>query len=268
MKLGFIGAGNMAGAVIRGILKSGLLRECDIAVTDIDPQKRGLYRAAGHPVYDDGAALTVSCTAVVLAVKPQQMRDVLALIAPAMTPDKLLISIAAGVSAQTIKSAIGFDCKVVLAMPNMPLTLGFGATALSRAEPATPEDFRFACSLFGAAGVTQEIPPDKMNEIIPINGSGPAFLYKFAELIIAEAAALGICPDAAMRLFCQTMIGSAKMLLESGKPASKLIEEVCSPGGTTLAGLDAFEEHGFGNAVRAGFRACANRAAELSEINK
>ena len=254
----------MAGAIIGSIIRSGMLREDEIAIADTDPKKQEQYGKAGHPVRT-AAGLVTDCGAIVLAVKPQQMRGVLSDIADAMTPDKLLISIAAGVTAQAVKSAVGFECKVVLAMPNMPLALGYGATALARAEPVTQEEFSFARSIFEAGGITEEIPADKMNEIIPINGSSPAFLYRFAQLIADEAQANGIAPGAAMNLFCQAMIGSAKMLMSAGKSPGELVKEVCSPGGTTLAGLAAMEEHGFDSAVRAGFAACVRRAKELAD---
>ena len=264
MKLGFIGAGNMAGGVISGIINTGSLKPADIAINDVLPEKRADYSAKGFVVYDDIGNLTNACDTIFLAVKPQNFAQVLAEIAPHMAPDKVLVSIGAGITAQSIKAAVGFDCKVVLAMPNMPLLLGYGAVAVARVEPTTEAEFAAVRALFDGAGITGEIAPDQMNQIIPVNGSGPAFVYQFARVMARCAEDNGIDGDVAMKLFCQTLIGSAHMLMESGLTASELIKEVSSPGGTTVAGMRALEEFGFNTAIEKAVEACANRAAELA----
>ncbi|MDR2931650.1 MAG: pyrroline-5-carboxylate reductase [Oscillospiraceae bacterium] len=264
LKLGFIGAGNMAGAIIGGVLKKGLMPASQIGIYDVDAAKGTRYQAGGHPVFQDAASLAATCGIIILAVKPQNFSEALSEIAPAVTKETLLVSIAAGITAQSIKKAIGFDCKVVLVMPNTPMLLGAGASALSRVEPTTPEEFERVMDIFAAGGVAREIDASKMCEVIPVNGSSPAFIYRMAGDIAESAARYGIDADAAMALFCQTLVGSAKMLMESGKSPEELITMVCSPGGTTLAAMEAMGEAGFSEAVAAAFDACVKRAKELS----
>lgn len=265
--IGFIGAGNMAGAIIGGVVRQGLLAPPQIGVYDISPEKCGQYSGEGFVVFAGIAELVAACNTIVLSVKPQNFTEVLAQVKQAMTADKLLISIAAGITADRIKHAVGFDCKLVLVMPNTPLLLGCGASALSRVEPTTPEEFAFAEKIFSAAGVAAQIDPARMSEIIPVNGSSPAFIYLFAKTIVDSAEQAGIGRDIANRLFCQTLIGSARMMTESGKTHQELIDMVCSPGGTTLAAMRALEEYGFTQAIQAAFAACVQRAKELAEPN-
>jgi pyrroline-5-carboxylate reductase len=263
-KIGFIGAGNMAGAIIGGIVRKGLYAPAEIALFDVSAEKRAQYTANGHPFYDSAEALTAACEMIVLSVKPQVFPAILPALKSAMTPDKLLVSIMAGVTAEKIQSGVGFPCKLVLVMPNTPLMLGEGAAALARIEPAKREDFERVRALFSAAGIAEEVTPAQMSATIPIHGSSPAFLYLFAKTVVAEAAKAGIDPDAANRLFCQTLIGSARMMTESGMSHDELIAMVCSPGGTTLAALDAMENAGYSASIVAGVEACVKRAEELS----
>jgi pyrroline-5-carboxylate reductase len=183
-----------------------------------------------------------------------------------MRDGTLLVSIAAGITAPWIKRAVGFDCKLILAMPNTPLLLGQGAVALSRVEPAAVEEFLRVKSLFESVGIAEEIPPALMNEVIPVNGSSPAFVYLFAKTIIDKAAEAGIDEAAARNLVAQTLIGSAHMLRDAGKTPQELIDMVCSPGGTTLAAMAELERLGFTEALGAAFDACVRRAKELSGI--
>lgn len=277
LKLGFIGAGNMGGAIIKGILSQGImnageigvclknrLKTSDIAVFDKDDEKLRFYREAGHPVFNSVGELTAACEKIVLSVKPQNFTEIMPEVAGAMTPEKLIISIAAGISAKSIKDAIGFDCKVVLVMPNTPMLVGEGASALARVEPATEEEFREVMELFESAGVAGEVGPDKMCDVIPVNGSSPAFIYQFAKDIMENAEHHGIDGNTAMKLFCQTLVGSAKMLMQSGKTPQELIDMVCSPGGTTIAAMEALRQNGFSEAVTAAFDACVKRGRELS----
>lgn len=266
-RLGFIGAGNMAGAIIEGVTGAKLMAPEEIGVFDIDGEKLKSYEGRGFKTFCGIKELVAACDAVLIAVKPQSFLEVLPQIKAGMSPEKLLISIAAGITSEAIKSGLGFDCKLILAMPNTPLMLGCGATALSVQPPADDSDYKFAESIFASAGIAVKIPADKMKEIIPVNGSSPAFFYYLVKLIADEAEKAGIPAEAAYPLVCQTMLGSARMLLESGKTPQQLIDMVCSPGGTTLAGMKALDDNGFGRAVEAASKACVNRAYELSEAN-
>lgn len=265
--LGFIGAGNMAGAMINGILGKEILPPSDIAVCETDPAKAEAFGSRGCALYAAIPELVAACGTIVLAVKPQSFPQVLPEVARAMAADKVLVSIAAGISAEMIKKEMGFDCKVILVMPNTPLMLGEGATALARVEPTTEAEFARVRVLFNAVGITGEVPPGKMREVIPVNGSSPAFIYLFAKTIVECAGNYGLDRETAMGLFCQTLIGSAKMLTESGQTPAELIRAVCSPGGTTLAAMRALEDGGFANAIVRAFDACVTRAEELAGEN-
>lgn len=265
VKIGFVGAGNMAGAIIGGAVEKGGYAPEEIGVYDISPEKREEYAARGCRAFANVEELVAACGTIVLAVKPQVFPAVLPQVKTAMTADKVLVSIAAGITAQSIQEAVGFPCKLVMVMPNTPLLVGEGAAALSRVAPTTPAEFQEVRALFAAAGIAEEIGPDKMREIIPVNGSSPAFLYLFAKVIVECAQREGIDPDTANRLICQTLVGAAKMMTDTGKTHQELIDMVCSPGGTTLAALEAMETAGFSDAVRAGFDACVKRAKELSQ---
>ncbi len=259
-KLGVIGTGNMGAAIINGINKSGM----DIEVFAYD---KFTEKLSTLPVTPCGDEITVvkQCKYVLLAVKPQMLAEVLDTIAPAVTADTVFISICAGISADFIRSHTIENAKVVLVMPNTPMMLGLGASAMSHDELVTDEEFAFARSVIGSCGITEVVPPDKMKEVIAINGSSPAFVYLYAKGFIDYAAQVGIDKDAALKLFAQTLIGSAKMLTDSGMTVDELIKQVSSPGGTTIAGLEKLYEGDITGDVQRACGACTKRAYELGQ---
>ena len=200
-----------------------------------------------------------------LAVKPQVIEGVLEGIADHVTADTVLVSIAAGITGEYIQSRTRADAKVILVMPNTPLLLGEGASALAKVAPTTEEEFSFVLSVFAACGKAAVVPADKMKEIIAINGSSPAFIYLFAKGFLDYAKEVGISEEAAKQLFAQSLIGSAAMLTDSGYDVDTLIQQVSSPGGTTLAGLDALYEGKLEDTVKDACRRCTKRAYELSK---
>ncbi|MDR0986527.1 MAG: pyrroline-5-carboxylate reductase [Ruminococcus sp.] len=257
--IGFIGAGNMGSAIIKGIQSS--LPEVKISVFDPNLDKTKLN---GIDILKCEAAILDSCKYVVLAVKPQILPEVLGKIKGNVTDETVLISICAGISGAFIETAIGRAVKTVLVMPNTPLMVGEGATVLSRLMEVTDEEFAFVKSIFGASGVVAEIPYDKMNEIICVNASSPAFIYLFAKPFIEFAEENGIKESAAKLLFSQALIGAAKMIRKSGYSIDELIKMVSSPGGTTLAGLSALYDGNFTETVTEACKRCTDRAYELS----
>lgn len=261
--IGFIGAGNMASAIIKGISGSALAKELEVYVTDIDLAKAQALSQYGAKALTSGREVAEKCRYVVLVVKPQQLDGVLRDIADCVTPDTVLISNCAGISGAFIKSRVGESAKVVLVMPNTPLFLGAGATAMSFAEPTTRAEFEFARAIYAACGIVEEVPYDRMKEVIAINGSSPAFIYLFVRGFIEYGASVGLSADAVMRLFSQTLIGSAKMMTESGMTVEELIKQVSSPGGTTLAGLEELYRGDLTGVVDKACKACTKRAYEL-----
>lgn len=265
MTVGFIGAGNMATAIISGVIKSGVLLASEIGVYDVNTQKVDDYIEKGLKGYSDPTSLVKECKYIVLAVKPQNCPEVLELIGNHLDSDSVIISIAAGISAEYIKTKAGFDVKVISVMPNTPLLIGCGSTAISYSSPTEKQEFNFAKSLFESAGNVEEIPNELMNEVIPLNGSSPAFIYLFTKLFVDRAIELGFDKDTANRLFCHTLIGSAKMMLETGKSHQELIDMVSSPGGTTLKGTEALVNSGIEKAIKNCFNETVKRAYELGK---
>lgn len=262
--IGFIGTGNMGSAIIRGVhAKFGT--EVAVYATDLDRDKLSQLSEFGVIACEDGKEVLEHCKYVFLAVKPQGMDAALAQIKDAVTADTVLISIAAGLDGNYFRSRTRADVRIVLVMPNTPLLLGEGASALAQVAPTTDEEFAFVKSIFDACGVTAVVSEDKMKEIIAINGSSPAFIYLFAKGFINYADSVGIDADAAKALFCKTLIGSAKMITDSGYTLDELIKMVSSPGGTTLAGLSAYYDGGLDALTMDACKRCTHRAYELAQ---
>ncbi|WP_297955766.1 pyrroline-5-carboxylate reductase [uncultured Ruminococcus sp.] len=263
--IGFIGAGNMGSAIMKGISTSSLGKDIQLYTFDPDSQKVQALSQFGVKPCTDEKEIMEKCRFVFLAVKPQIIEGVLETIAAHTTKDTVIISIAAGIGDEFIAKKTIPEAKVILVMPNTPLLLGEGASALSRNERVTDEEFDVVLNIFRICGKAAVIPKDKMKEIIAINGSSPAFIYLFAKGFIDYAASVGIDRAAAEELFTQSLIGSAKMITDSGNTIDELIKMVSSPGGTTLAGLDRLYEGDLTGVVKKCCESCTNRAYELSK---
>ena len=262
-KIGFIGAGNMATAIIGGISKAKL--DVDLYTYDLDRNKLDSLSKYAVKPYNTAKDLVLNVEYLFLAVKPQNFLEVLAEIKDCIDDNMIIISIAAGITGEYISSELGYEAKVVQVMPNTPLLLGLGATALSRTEHISDEEFNFVQQIFNCAGITEVIPKDKMNEVIAINGSSPAFIYEFARCFIEYGKCAGIDEDVCLRLFSQSLIGSAKMINESGYTIDELITMVSSKGGTTIAGLESFKQNNLEGIVLDACNKCVNRAYELTK---
>lgn len=265
MKIGFIGAGNMGSAIMKGIAGSSMASEAEIFAYDPFAEKLQALADAGVKALDSAFDVAKSCKYVFLAIKPQQFGDALPGIKEAVTEDTVIVSIAAGITAEYIRSETIPNAKVVLVMPNTPLLLGTGATALSKSDSVSDEEFAVVRRIFDSCGITAVVPQDKMKEIIAVNGSSPAFIYLFAKGFTEYAGSVGIDESTALSLFAQTLIGSAKMMTDSGMTIDELIKMVSSPGGTTLAGLDALYEGRLTEIVDDACKRCTKRAYELSK---
>ncbi len=264
-KVGFIGAGNMGTAIIKGILGSSLKENIEVYATDTDKSKIENIEKLGVKICNDAGELTSVCKYVFLAVKPQVMEDVLRSVVSSVKPETVFVSIAAGISSGFIKSIVGPDTKSVIVMPNTPLLLNEGASALAKPEAVSDEEFKFVLDIFKSCGKAEVIPESKMKEVIAINGSSPAFIYLFAKGFIEYAVKEGISEESAINLFSQSLIGSAKMITDSGYSLDELIKMVSSPGGTTLAGLDELYKGKLTEIVTNASEACTKRAYELSK---
>lgn len=272
INLGFLGTGNMGSAIIKGIAAAkekngGKLGayEVNLYAYDKDSEKLAALKKYGVTPCSSEQDLGNKCGYILLAVKPQVLGGVLAALKPSVTENHVFISICAGISDQFIKENTQPSVKTAIVMPNTPAMLGLGASAIARDNVISDSDFDFAKEVIGCCGIVKEIPMDKMKEIICINGSSPAFIYLYAKGFIDYAREVGIDEKSALELFAQSLVGSAKMLTDSGMTVEQLIKQVSSPGGTTIAGLDKLYEGKLEETVKNACKACTNRAYELAE---
>lgn len=264
-KIGFIGAGNMATAIIESLLSQNSGKSDFINVFDLDAEKCAVMQKKGVNICTSAVEVMKNSDITVLAVKPQNYPEVLNELKSDVTEDKVFVSIAAGISISYVQNLLECKCPVVRVMPNTPLLLKKGASALCPSENITDEDRQLVYDMFAGSGVCEYISEEHMNEIISVNGSSPAYIYLFAKAMADYAEKQGIDYDKAMNLICATLEGSAAMLRESGDSADTLIKKVSSKGGTTIAALECLEQHGFYNAVQDAMQACTDRAEELGK---
>jgi pyrroline-5-carboxylate reductase len=262
--IAFIGGGNMATALIQGLIATQTARREQLLVSDVRPE--GLVQLRdkfGVRTTSDNRA-ACSSDIVVLAVKPQNFPGLLPLIAPSLAPSTLVISIAAGVPLRAIESALP-QSRVVRAMPNTPALVNEGATAVAGGSKATPEDLALASKIFVSVGRVVVVDEAQMDAVTALSGSGPAYVFLLAEALAAAGAELGLSPEVAGILAAQTLHGAGKLLAESNDSPSELRRKVTSPGGTTAAGIAALEERDFAGAVAACLRAACKRGEELGK---
>ncbi|MBS4795561.1 MAG: pyrroline-5-carboxylate reductase [Clostridiales bacterium] len=263
--LGFIGAGNMATAIINGIVSTETMRPSQIAVFDVNEEKCAYFKQIGVQAASSASELASACSIIVLAVKPQNFEEVLTEIKEQVTEQKLMVSIAAGISTDYIRTTLGCQCPVIRTMPNTPLLLSQGATAMCRSQGVTDEMFETVEEFFSSCGTVSELEESQMNAVISVNGSSPAYFYLFAKAMLDNAEKQGIEKEVALPMIAQTLIGSAGMLVYSGKTPDELIEMVSSPGGTTLEALNVFYQHDLEKIVDEAMLACTKRAEELGK---
>jgi pyrroline-5-carboxylate reductase len=264
-RLGFIGAGNMARAIGAGLVR----RNAGFALAASDSDRNQVTRfcqLTGGDEEPDNAALVARSEIVLIAVKPQVMPAVLSEIAPQMKASHLVISIAAGIPLAAFARALGDGTRVVRVMPNTPALIGASMSVIVGGRAATAADLDLTEQLFAAIGEVLRLDDEGlMDAVTAVSGSGPGFVFAFAEALTAAAEKVGLSPAIAVKLVEQTLYGAAALLRESDESAANLRAMVTSPGGTTLAGLNALAAAGFADAVRAAIEAAARRSRELSQ---
>ncbi len=265
----FVGAGNMAGALIRGLLGTGSVRANDIVAADPDADRLSDLRdQLGVRVTADNSEACRGATVIVLATKPQVFPQVLPGLADAVSGDALVISIAAGIATEVIERALPAGARVVRTMPNTPALVGAGATAIAGGQHATEDDLALAERLFQSVGVAVRVDEPSIDAVTGLSGSGPAYVFAMIEALRDAGVREGLPEETAFLLASQTVLGAARLLVEEGERPEVLRERVTSPGGTTRAGLDALARAGFDNAIAGAVRAATRRSAELGEIAK
>ena len=264
MKLGFIGAGNMGSAILKGILKEGHLSADELAVTDKIPQMCERFASDGVHVMTGNRELVRACDCVLLAIKPVYAAQVLEEIHDDLE-GKFVISIVAGWTYGMLEAALPHSAHFVRVMPNTPLAVGEGMSLLCSHCRCTAEEFAFAKSVFDAAGKTMQVEEHVFVAATSINGCGPAFVYQFIEALADGAVRYGVPRAMAYELAAQTLIGASRMVLETGEHPGKLKDAVCSPGGTTIEGVYALEKGGMRAAVMDALAATIEKTAKLSK---
>jgi pyrroline-5-carboxylate reductase len=261
LTVGFIGGGNMGEALIKGLLGASLVPATAIHATDVRLERlKELDRQYGIQVSSDNADLVRHSDIIILAVKPQIMDSVLKEIAPAVTRRKLLISIAAGVSTAKIRAVLHKDARLIRVMPNTPALVLEGVTAIAKADNLEPDDLDTAGEIFSAVGRVVVLDESLMDAVTGLSGSGPAYVAVVIESLADGGVRMGLDRITAMTLATQTVLGAAKLLLETGLHPGALKDMVSSPGGTSIAGIAALEEGG----IRTTFIKAVERATERS----
>lgn len=262
IRVGFIGSGNMAMAIISGMVQNRL--GVRIMPYDIHQANYSKLSQMGIVTCDSAKEAVSQSAYVVLAVKPQNFQEALQDIKPFVEQSTVFVSIAAGITEEFISNSLGFDAKVVLVMPNTSLLIGKGTTAIAPGKTVDEPSLMFVKNIFSLNGHVEIISKEQMNSVIALNGSSPAFIYLFAKSFIDYALQHGFEENVAKQLFCSSLCGAAGMILQSGESIDSLIQQVSSPGGTTLAGLDVLKKSHFEQIIQQACEQCKKRAEELS----
>jgi len=263
--IGLIGSGNIGSALTQGMLNKRIAKAGDIIVYDADEKKLESFAAAtGVLTACDNIDLTNSAQIIILAVKPDIAPVVLRQIAAALSDEKLLISVVLGLSIGRMSELTGGRARYIRCMPNVPALVNEGMTCVSMGGGTTNEDHETAAALFGSIGLTEFLDEKDLEKVTALTGSSPAYIFVLIEAM-ADAAVLSGLPRAlAYRLAAQAVLGSAKMILETGKHPGELKDMVCSPAGSTIEAIRVLEQNAFRGAVIEAMRACDARARDIA----
>jgi pyrroline-5-carboxylate reductase len=261
-KLGFIGSGNMAEAILRGILNAGLYKPAEVVASDIDAQRRELFGLLGVATTEDNT-VPAGAPRTLIAVKPQKLGEALGGLSQAFPTNGLVISIAAGVSTQALDEWIGGRGRIVRVMPNTPMLVGCGMAAVAAGPRAEQDDVEEVVRLFATGGQAVVVDEHLMDAVTAVSGSGPAYFFYLVEAMIAAGEAEGLASHIARLLAAQTCLGAGKMLMETDDPPEKLRRRVTSPGGTTERAARRLDGAGVKQALVDAIRAAAERSREL-----
>ncbi len=265
-ELGFIGSGNMATALIRGILNSDLYKKDKIIASDKSKEARDrVKKEFGIKVCESNIEVVKKAKVILLCVKPQNMKEVLDEIKDEIESDQLIISIAAGVPISAIVRSIGKEIPVVRVMPNTASFVQKGMAGISYGPKIRRDHINIALDIFNSVGETIIVREDLMDLITAVSGSGPGFIFRIMEHIVDAAIRLGLKGEDAKRLVIQTFLGASFLSKESNKPLSELRRMVTSPGGTTEAGLSVFEKMGLGDIIYEAIDAAYRRSIEIKK---
>lgn len=264
MRLGFIGTGNMAGAIMGGIIRNQIFSPEEIIGADISPAGRDRVKAKhGICVTESNQEAAREAEVLILSVKPQYYADAIAEIRDCVSEDQLIITIAPGKTLSWLQEQFGKPVKLVRTMPNTPALVGEGMTAACKNSNVTEEEMEYALKILGSFGKVQVVPEHLIDAVVAVSGSSPAYVFLFIEAMADAAVAEGMPRAQAYEFAAQAVYGSAKMVLETGKHPGELKDMVCSPAGTTIEAVRVLEEKGFRSAVFEAMKACADVSRSL-----
>ena len=266
LRIGFLGAGKMASALAKGIVKAGLARPEDLIGSDVIEAARASFaKEVGCKITASNVEVAEFANVLVVAVKPDQVEALLRELAGRITEEHLVVSIAAGVPLAKLSGAVQQGMRVVRVMPNTPALVGASASAFAVGGSASSEDAAIVQRIFSAVGVAYQVKESLLDAVTGLSGSGPAYGYAIIEALSDGGVAAGLPRDVATKLAAQTMLGAAKMVLETGQHPGALKDMVTSPGGTTIEGLHEVEKGRLRGTLMNAVRAAADKAKKLGQ---
>ncbi|MFZ5648424.1 MAG: pyrroline-5-carboxylate reductase [Bacillota bacterium] len=265
LKIGFLGGGAMAGAMLAGLAGSGTVPASNLYVTDISSERlENLKSTLNINTMSDNRELAGLANIVILAIKPGVILPVLRDVAGVLRPGQLVMSIAAGITTAMLESAAGEKVAVIRVMPNTPALVGEGASAVCAGSRAGRKDMEKALAVCGSFGRAVEVPESMMDAVTGLSGSGPAYMFVMLEALADAGVRMGLPRDVATLLGAQTMLGAARMLLETGRHPGQLKDMVTTPGGTTIEALYSMERDGVRAALIRAVETAAKKSREMS----
>lgn len=266
LKIGFLGAGKMATALAKGFIQAGLVPPAQIIASDVNEAAAvGFAKEVGATTTAFNPDVAGFATVLILAVKPDQVKGVLSEIRDHFTETHLLISIAAGVTLAQLETGLGTSARIVRVMPNTPALVGASASAFAKGKSALPSDTELTEKLLSSVGAAFQVKETLLDAVTGLSGSGPAYVYLFIEALSDGGVAAGLPRDIATKLAAQTVLGAAKMVLETGLHPGTLKDMVTSPGGTTIEGLHELEKGKLRGTVMSAVLAAAEKSRKLGQ---
>ena len=264
MKLGFIGCGNMASAIMSGIISNGLIQADEIIGADVfAPSKEKAKENLGIQIAESNIEVVQKADAFVLSIKPQFYAQVIAEIKDYVKENQIIITLAPGKTLAWLEEQFGKSVKLIRTMPNTPAMVQEGMTAACASTSVTTEELAYVCDILKAFGDVEVVPEKLMDAVVAVSGSSPAYVFMMIEAMADAAVAEGMPRNQAYKFAAKAVMGSAKMVLETGKHPGELKDMVCSPGGTTIEAVKVLEETGFKGALMQAMEVCAEKSRSL-----
>jgi pyrroline-5-carboxylate reductase len=263
LTVGFLGAGRMAQALSKGFITSGLVRAENMIASDVDPGILKFIAESGVKTTLSNEEVVEKSRVIIIAVKPHIVSPALTEVARVVTKDHLIVSIAAGITIETIQGLLPAGTRVIRVMPNTPALVLCGASVYSPGFASTAADGHLVASLFSSIGICETLPEPYLDAVTGLSGSGPAYAFMAIEAMADGGVRMGLPRDTAQKLAAQTLMGAAKMVLETGSHPGVLKDGVCSPGGTTIAAVQSLEKDSFRAALINAVESATKRSKEL-----